>query len=100
MIRLYTLAFPCSSLTVPCFQLYIYISEGDNGRGVAVVSSLVSLDREQQKEYLLPILISDSGKPAMVGTSTLTVTVGDVNDNTMTSGSCQITVYKLEVRTV
>lgn len=63
------------------------------------MSSLVSLDREQQKEYLLPILISDSGKPPMVGTSTLTVTVGDVNDNSMISGSCHITVYKLEVRT-
>ena len=36
-------------------------AEGANGEGVAIVSSLSSFDREQQKEYLLPIVIKDSG---------------------------------------
>jgi len=48
---------------------------------MAVVSSLRSFDREEQKEYLVPIVIRDSGSPAMSGTSTLTVIIGDSNDN-------------------
>lgn len=35
---------------------------GADGEGIAIVSSLVSFDREKQKEYLLPIIIRDSGK--------------------------------------
>lgn len=72
-------------------------SEGDNGRGVGIVSSLASFDREHQKLYLLPILVSDSGKPRLTGTSTLSVVIGDVNDNPMSAGATEITVYKLEV---
>nr|CAD7587463.1 unnamed protein product [Timema genevievae] len=64
--------------------------KGANGDGMAVVSSLRSFDREQQKEYLIPI---DSGNPAMSGTSTLTVVIGDVNDNKMQSGAKDIFVY-------
>lgn len=60
---------------------------------MAVVSSLRSFDREQQKEYLIPIVIKDSGNPAMSGTSTLTVVIGDVNDNKMQPGSKEILVY-------
>ncbi len=60
---------------------------------MAVVSSLRSFDREQQKEYLIPIVIKDAGNPAMSGTSTLTVIIGDVNDNKMQPGSKEILVY-------
>ncbi|RZF42239.1 hypothetical protein LSTR_LSTR004388, partial [Laodelphax striatellus] len=67
--------------------------KGANGDGMAVVSSLRSFDREQQKEYLIPIVIKDSGNPAMSGTSTLTVVIGDVNDNKMQAGSKEIFVY-------
>nr|CAD7440271.1 unnamed protein product [Timema bartmani] len=67
--------------------------KGANGDGMAVVSSLRSFDREQQKEYLIPIVIKDSGNPAMSGTSTLTVVIGDVNDNKMQSGAKDIFVY-------
>ena len=55
--------------------------------------SLVEFDREEQKSYEIPIVISDSGKPPMTGTSTLTVIIGDVNDNPMTEGSSSIFVY-------
>ena len=68
-------------------------AEGANGDGMAVVSSLRSFDREQQKEYLVPIVIKDSGSPAMSGTSTLTVVIGDSNDNKMQPGSKEVLVY-------
>lgn len=73
--------------------MLFFIAEGANGDGMAVVSSLRSFDREQQKEYLIPIVIKDSGNPAMSGTSTLTVVIGDVNDNKMQPGSKEILVY-------
>lgn len=72
-------------------------SEGANGDGMAIVSSLRSFDREQQKEYLIPIVIKDSGTPFMTGTSTLTVTIGDTNDNKMQPGSKDIFVYNYAV---
>lgn len=56
-------------ITITCNGTFAYIyaalwngTEGANGEGVAIVSSLSSFDREQQKEYLLPIVIKDSGK--------------------------------------
>ena len=84
---------------------------------MAVVSSLRSFDREQQKEYEVPIVIKDSGNPSMSGnifsekkivkiwiyknltnktisgTSTLTIVIGDSNDNKMQPGSKEIFVY-------
>nr|CAD7403376.1 unnamed protein product [Timema cristinae] len=66
---------------------------GASGDGKAVVFSLYSFDRELQKEYLLPIVIKDSGSPTMSSTSTLTVVIGDVNDNKMRPGSKDIFVY-------
>ncbi|XP_075992348.1 neural cadherin isoform X1 [Anticarsia gemmatalis] len=70
--------------------------KGANGDGMAIVSSLRSFDREQQKEYLIPIIIKDHGNPAMTGTSTLTVVIGDVNDNKMQPGSKEILVYSYQ----
>nr|XP_021206767.2 neural-cadherin isoform X3 [Bombyx mori] len=70
--------------------------KGANGDGMAIVSSLRSFDREQQKEYLIPIIIKDHGNPAMTGTSTLTVVIGDVNDNKMQPGSKDILVYSYQ----
>ena len=57
------------------------IDGGDNGHGSAVLTSLRQFDREALKEYLVPIVIRDSGHPTMSGTNTLTVVIGDVNDN-------------------
>lgn len=64
---------------------------------MAIVSSLRSFDRERQKEYLIPIIIKDSGTPLMAGTSTLTVVIGDDNDNKMQPGSKDIFVYNYAV---
>lgn len=78
-------------------KLISIVTEGANGDGMAVVSSLRSFDREQQKEYLVPIVIKDSGNPPMTGTSTLTVIIGDSNDNKMQPGSKDILVYNYMV---
>jgi len=53
----------------------------------------VTFDREVQKKYMIPIAISDNGSPSMTGTSTLTVEIGDVNDNAMKEGHSSIFVY-------
>lgn len=71
-------------------------SGGDNGNGVAIISSLRPFDRELQKSYAIPIEIKDNGAPAMTGTSTLTVTIGDVNDNKMQPGSKSVLVYNYQ----
>ncbi|ODN00523.1 DE-cadherin [Orchesella cincta] len=53
-----------------------------------------NFDREEKKEYLVPITISDSGKEPQTGTSTLTVIIGDENDSKMFPGESKIFVYK------
>ncbi|XP_068233350.1 neural-cadherin-like [Palaemon carinicauda] len=74
------------------------IPEGANGEGIAVISSLRKFDREVQKEFHIPISIRDSGSPPMIGTSTLTVIIGDVNDNEMKSGEKDILFYSYKGR--
>ncbi|EEC17239.1 Gb2-cadherin, putative [Ixodes scapularis] len=69
---------------------------GANGDGMAVVRSRETFDRETQKEYLVPILIKDNGNPSLTGTSTLTVIIGDINDNRMHPGSKSIFVYNFK----
>ncbi|XP_064079326.1 neural-cadherin-like isoform X1 [Macrobrachium nipponense] len=70
-----------------------HIPKGANGDGMAVISSLRTFDREIQKEYHVPIVIKDAGTPQMTGTSTLTIIIGDENDNKMQPGSKDIFVY-------
>ncbi|KAH8362009.1 hypothetical protein KR200_001667, partial [Drosophila serrata] len=53
----------------------------------------VQFDREQQKEYYIPIRISDSGVPRQSAVSILHLVIGDVNDNAMSEGSSRIFVY-------
>jgi hypothetical protein len=58
-----------------------------------LLDALVTFDREEQKKYIIPIAITDSGIPQMTGTSSLTVEIGDVNDNAMKEGHSSIFVY-------
>ncbi|XP_033248054.1 DE-cadherin isoform X1 [Drosophila miranda] len=53
----------------------------------------VMFDREEQKEYYIPIRISDSGVPRQSAVSILHLIIGDVNDNAMTEGSSRIFIY-------
>lgn len=52
-----------------------------------------TFDREARKEFAVPIVITDSGRPAMSATSTLTVVIGDENDNPMSDGASAVLVY-------
>ncbi|KAH9632588.1 hypothetical protein HF086_012395 [Spodoptera exigua] len=58
-----------------------------------ILSTLVSFDREQRKEYKIPVAITDSGTPRLTGVSILHVVIGDKNDNPMAPGHSDIFVY-------
>lgn len=73
-----------------------YVMNGGNGDGIAIVYSNATFDREQQKEYHIPIVIKDNGNPPLSATSILTVTIGDINNNKMQPGSKTIFVYNLK----
>ncbi|XP_038125845.1 neural-cadherin-like [Cyprinodon tularosa] len=64
----------------------------DNLNGSATLTALRTFDRERQKEFLLPVVMSDSGHPAKTVTSTLTVTIGDQNDHAHLAGEKQISI--------
>uniref|UniRef100_A0A182XLI7 DE-cadherin n=1 Tax=Anopheles quadriannulatus TaxID=34691 RepID=A0A182XLI7_ANOQN len=55
--------------------------------------ALVEFDREEQKEYQIPILIRDSGEEPMSAVSMLHLVIGDDNDNEMRPGKSRIFVY-------
>ncbi|KAK9497090.1 hypothetical protein O3M35_004467 [Rhynocoris fuscipes] len=55
--------------------------------------ALKQFDREEIKSYMVPIAIVDNGIPALTGTSTLQVIIGDENDNAAKDGSSDIFVY-------
>lgn len=74
-------------------QVAYKTNESEN---MAFVYSLGTFDREYQKEYMIPIIIKDSGTPPLLGTSTLTVTIGDINDNKMQPGIKNIYVYNYQ----
>uniref|UniRef100_A0AAY4EQZ0 Uncharacterized protein n=1 Tax=Denticeps clupeoides TaxID=299321 RepID=A0AAY4EQZ0_9TELE len=62
----------------------------DNGNGTATITTLRAFDRERQKEFLLPIIMTDSGRPPMTVTNTLTITIGDENDHAHSAGEKEI----------
>ncbi|KAK8730595.1 hypothetical protein OTU49_007824, partial [Cherax quadricarinatus] len=66
---------------------------GDEGRGVAVVTSLRPLDREVASERCLPLLVGDAR--GLIATVTVTVTVADRNDNPMRPATKTITVTRI-----
>ncbi|XP_045071995.1 neural-cadherin, partial [Coregonus clupeaformis] len=64
----------------------------DNGNGTATITALRAFDRERQKEFLLQIIMSDSGHPPKTVTNTLTITIGDENDHAHQAGEKEIFV--------
>lgn len=59
-----------------------------------VLYALVRFDREEQKEYSIPILVTDSGQPQPLSKiNMLYLVIGDVNDNEMRDGESKIFVY-------
>ncbi|KAL0968484.1 hypothetical protein UPYG_G00267460 [Umbra pygmaea] len=65
----------------------------DHGNGTATLTALRRFDREHQREFFLPVVMTDSGHPTMTVTNMLTITVGDQNDNAHQEGKKEIYVY-------
>ncbi|XP_068617100.1 neural-cadherin [Brachionichthys hirsutus] len=85
---------PPFSFTVPAEYRHsndFYLQ--DNLNGTATLTALRMFDRERKKEFLIPVIMSDSGHPAKTVTSTLTVTIGDQNDHAHVEGEKDIFIY-------
>lgn len=78
------------------FNPLILITNKGDGQAIVYVNNNVTFDREQQKEYQIPIVIRDNGNPSLSATNILTVTIGDINDNKMQPGSKTIFVNCLK----
>ncbi|XP_034032883.1 neural-cadherin-like [Thalassophryne amazonica] len=72
----------------------------DHGNGSATLTALRRFDRERQKEFHLPLIMIDSGHPPMTATSTLTITIGDQNDNAHQAGEKDVYVHSHKGRMV
>ncbi|KAL4234097.1 hypothetical protein ACF0H5_005750 [Mactra antiquata] len=76
--------------------------DGDNGRGIGIVTARKKFYREKQKFHYLPIIMSDMrGKNSIeskTGTSTLTIEIGDVNNHPHGPGHKEIFVYKYDFK--
>ncbi|XP_074824817.1 neural-cadherin-like [Natator depressus] len=84
---------PFTFLLPPDYQNSLDFSLTDNRNNTATITALRSFDREKQKVFHLPIIITDSGNPSMSATNTLTITIGDENDNSHEAGYKEIFVY-------
>ncbi|RXN33018.1 neural-cadherin-like protein [Labeo rohita] len=62
----------------------------DNGNDTATITALRAFDRERQKEFLLPVIMTDSGSPPKTVTNTLTITIGDENDHAHVAGQKKV----------
>ncbi|XP_075692920.1 neural-cadherin-like [Rhinoderma darwinii] len=69
---------------------FLLVDHGDN---TASVKALRVFDREQEKEFRLHVIITDSGQPPMSATNTLTITIGDENDHGHQAGHKEVYVY-------
>ncbi|XP_014844381.1 PREDICTED: neural-cadherin-like [Poecilia mexicana] len=70
----------------------------DHGNGSATLTTLRRFDRERQSEYHLPVVMIDSGLPPITATSTLTITIGDHNDNAHQAGEKDVYVHSRKGR--
>ncbi|KAF3689058.1 Neural-cadherin Cadherin-N [Channa argus] len=83
---------PPFSLSLP--SLYsIDFHLQDHGNGSATLTALRRFDRERQSEFHLPVIMTDSGNPPMTATNTLTITIGDQNDNAHQGGEKDVYVH-------
>uniref|UniRef100_A0A8C3RIH1 Neural-cadherin n=1 Tax=Chelydra serpentina TaxID=8475 RepID=A0A8C3RIH1_CHESE len=84
---------PFTFLLPPFYQNSLDFSLTDNRNNTATITALRSFDREKQKVFHLPIIITDSGNPSLSATNILTITIGDENDNSHEAGHKEIFVY-------
>uniref|UniRef100_A0A8C6Q4J4 Neural-cadherin-like n=1 Tax=Nothobranchius furzeri TaxID=105023 RepID=A0A8C6Q4J4_NOTFU len=64
----------------------------DHGNCSATLTTLRRFDRERQSVFRLPVIMTDSGDPPITATNTLTITIGDHNDNAHQAGEKDIYV--------
>ncbi|KAK4303743.1 hypothetical protein Pmani_024276 [Petrolisthes manimaculis] len=67
--------------------------EGDDGRGVGLVYTRQTLDREERDILLVPIVVNDGGMPQLTTTLTFTIHITDLNDNTMLPATKDVIVH-------
>ncbi|GFO50422.1 neural-cadherin [Plakobranchus ocellatus] len=95
-------ALPTGCSTPACREFSLQYNEnGANGNGTATIRTSTRFDREERKEYLLPIVIWDmndgtNSPDSQTATSTLTVVIGDKNDNKHSAGHQEITFYNFD----
>lgn len=80
-------------------QLKFFLSDGDNTWGTATIRTSSRFDREERKYYYLPIVMwdrRDKANGSLTTTNTLTITIGDENDNVLAPGNQNILVYNYE----
>ncbi|XP_024137074.1 neural-cadherin [Oryzias melastigma] len=70
----------------------------DHGNGSATLTTLRRFDRERQSEFPLPVIMIDSGIPPITATNTLTITIGDHNDNAHQAGEKDVYVHSRKGR--
>lgn len=54
--------------------------------------ALVEFDREEKQEYIIPLLISDSGNPSLTTTTEFNIIIGDVNDIEMKNSTKSVVI--------
>ncbi|XP_074864923.1 neural-cadherin-like [Carettochelys insculpta] len=84
---------PFTFLLPPDYHNSLDFSLTDHRNNTATITALRSFDREEQKVFHVPIIIRDSGNPSLSATNTLTITIGDENDNSHEAGHKEIFVY-------
>ncbi|KAK6174384.1 hypothetical protein SNE40_017672 [Patella caerulea] len=91
---------PCDGKPTCQFFSLEFDPNGDNGDGEGIVKTKAEFDRENTKYYYMPVVMwdmRDSNDPrAQTGTNTLTIEIGDVNDNKHGPGHKDIFVYNYE----
>ncbi|CAB1450762.1 unnamed protein product [Pleuronectes platessa] len=88
---------PPFSLSIPpLFSTDFHLQ--DHGNSSATLTALRRFDRERQSEFRLPLIMIDSGDPPMTATNTLTITIGDQNDNAHQAGEKDVYAYSRKGR--
>lgn len=84
-------------VTITLYAPPFFPSDGDQGRGSATLSSRGPLDREDPGPLrLVPLVVGDAG--GLTRTASLTVLIGDRNDNPARPGTKTVHVTRLKAR--
>lgn len=75
------------------FSLASFDREGKNCQPVGLTNKREYDSRAECKQYKVPVIMKDSGKPPVSGVNYLTVVIGDANDNEHLPGTKHIKVF-------